>query len=158
MNFYLHVHLCIILLCYIYKHTSVEIKLELHRNILKFVYGITYKYEGMLAHSLDRFYVVTKFILPMMDDLKLSPINYDKDCKYLNDLDDNDDEQIKTNIKDLITYCAKRRPYMAFYRMQINTYNKTAHHILKNEVDLILPRFPAGRRRDESLVQWFQVL
>ena len=41
----------------------------------------------------------------MMYDLKLLPINYNKDCKYLNDLDDNDDKQIKTNIKDLITYC-----------------------------------------------------
>ena len=53
----------------------------------------------MLAHSFDRFYVVTKFILPMIDDLKLSPINYDKCCKYLNDLDDNDDEQIKKKHK-----------------------------------------------------------
>ena len=73
-------------------------------------------HEGMLAHSFDRFYVVTKFILPMMDNLKLSLINYDKDCKYLNDLDDDDNEQIKTNIKDFIIYCIKLRPYMAFYR------------------------------------------
>ena len=29
-------------------------------------------------------------------------------------LDDNDDEQIKINIKDLIIYCTKLRPYMAF--------------------------------------------
>ena len=40
----------------------------------------------------------------MMNDLKFSLINYDKYCKYLNDLDDNDDEKIKMNIKDLITY------------------------------------------------------
>ena len=71
-----------------------------------------------------------------MDDLKLSPINYDKDCKYLNNLDHNDNEQIKTNIKDLITYCVKLRPYMAFYKMQINACNKTAHHVLKNETDI----------------------
>ena len=58
----------------------------------------------MLAHSFAKFYVVTKFILPTIDVLKLSLINYDKGCKYLNDLDGNDDEQIKTNIKDLITY------------------------------------------------------
>ena len=100
----------------------------------------------MLAHLFDRFYVVTKFILPMMDDLKLSPIKYHKECKYLNDLDDFDNEQIKINIKDLTTYCAKLRPYMAFYKMQINSCNKTAHHILKNEVDLILPNFPEGRK------------
>ena len=64
----------IILLCISSKYSSVEIRLELQRNILKFGYGINYKYEGMLAHSFDRFYVVTKFILPTLDDLKLSPI------------------------------------------------------------------------------------
>ena len=39
----------------------------------------------MLAHSFDRFYVVTKFILPTLDDLRLSPIKYDKECNYLCD-------------------------------------------------------------------------
>ena len=71
-----------------------------------------------------------------MDDLKLSPINYDGECRYLENLDDNNNEEIKTHIK-MVTYCIKLRPYMAFYKMQINACNKTAHHILKNEVDLI---------------------
>ena len=52
----------------IYRYTSIEIKPELKKNILKFSYGINYKYEGMLAHSFDRFYVVTKFILPSFKD------------------------------------------------------------------------------------------
>ena len=30
---------------------------------------------------------------------------------------------------------------MAFYKMQIKAHNYTAHHILKNEADLILPKF-----------------
>ena len=30
------------------------------KNILKFGYGINYKYEGMLAHSFDRFYTKEK--------------------------------------------------------------------------------------------------
>ena len=66
----------------------------------------------MLAHSFDRFHVVTKFILPMMDDLKLSPIRYDEECNYLHYLDDKDNDQIKGNIRDLPSYCAKLRPYM----------------------------------------------
>ena len=103
----------------------------------------------MLAHLFDRFYVVTKFILPTMDDLKLSEIKYNKECKYLSDLDDN--EQIKTNIKDLLTYHAKLRPYMAFYKMQINAHDKTAHYILKNEVDLILPKFPEERQTKREI-------
>ena len=100
----------------------------------------------MLAHSFDRFYVVTKFILPIVDDLKLSPVKYNKECNYLHKLDDRDNNQVKENIGDLPSYCAKLRPYMAFYQMQINACNKTAHHILKNEVDLILPEFPKGRK------------
>ena len=52
----------------------------------------------MLAHLFDKFYVVTKFILPMIDDLKLSLIKYDKECKYLSDLDDNDNK-VKQTLK-----------------------------------------------------------
>ena len=54
--------------------TCIEIKPELERNILTFGYGINYKYEGMLAHSFNRFYAVTKFMLPMIGDLKFSKI------------------------------------------------------------------------------------
>ena len=110
----------------------------------------------MPAHSFDRFYAVTKFILPTMDDLKLSPIKYDKECNYLHNLDDKDNEQIKENIRDLLSYCVKLRPYMAFYKMQINAHYKTAHHILKNDVDVILPK--VGKVKEEFLVQLFQAL
>ena len=95
----------------------------------------------MLHHSFDKFYVVTKFILPMLDDLKWSLIEFDKDCKYIRKLDDQNDENIKWDIRGLLLYCAKLRPYMAFYEMQINSHNITAHHMLKNEVDLILQKF-----------------
>ena len=35
---------------------------------------------------------------------------------------------------------------MAFYKMQIKACNITVHHILKNEVDLILPKFYEGQK------------
>ena len=35
---------------------------------------------------------------------------------------------------------------MAFYKMQVKAHNITAHHILKNEVDLILPKFYEGQK------------
>ena len=41
---------------YIYQCTSIKIKLELKKNILNFGYGVTYKDEGMLLHSFDRFF------------------------------------------------------------------------------------------------------
>ena len=68
----------IISICCICRHTLFEIKPELQKNILKLGYGINYKYEGMLAYSFDRFYVVMKFILPTINDLKFSTIKYDE--------------------------------------------------------------------------------
>ena len=99
MEFYLYTNLFILLLYFIYKYSSVKIKPELQKNVFKFGYGINYKYEGMLAYSFHRFYVVTKFILPMMNDLKLSPIKYNKECNYLHNLDDKDNDQIKKKYK-----------------------------------------------------------
>ena len=61
----------------------IEIMPELKKNILKFGHGINCKYEGILSHSFDRFYVVTKFELPKVEDLKLTIISYDATCQYL---------------------------------------------------------------------------
>ena len=81
MKFYLYSVLNFI--CHFYQSTSTKIKLELKKNILNFAYGINYKYEGMLAHSFDRFYMVTKLILPSIGGLKFSTLNYDNSCAYL---------------------------------------------------------------------------
>ena len=116
MEFYFYISL-IILLCLSSRYSPVEIRLEVQKNILKFGYGINYKYEGMLANSFERFYVITKFILPTSNDVKLSPIRYDKECKNIRDLDDQDNDHIKQNIKALLLYCTKLRLYMAFYKM-----------------------------------------
>ena len=60
-----------------------EIMPELKKIILKFGYGINYKYERMLSHSFDRIYVLTKFELPKVEDLKLTMISYHSTCQYL---------------------------------------------------------------------------
>ena len=39
--------------------------------------------SGMLAHSFDKFYVVTKFILHTVNDLKFSTINFYETYDYL---------------------------------------------------------------------------
>ena len=41
---------------------------------------------------------------------------------------------------DLLALCKKIEPYVAYDRWQIKSYNDTAHNILKNETDLILPQ------------------
>ena len=85
----------------------------------------------MLAHSFDRFYVVTKFISPSIKDLKFSKLNYDSICTYLQ-VENGCTAETKKYILDLIAYCRKIKPSVDYYKQQIKSYNDTAHNILKN--------------------------
>ena len=64
--------------------SAVDIMPELKKNILNFGYGVNFKYEGMLSHSFDRFYIVTKFELPKTTDLKFMTFGFDFKCSYVN--------------------------------------------------------------------------
>ena len=68
----------------VYDSSAVDIMPELERNILNFGYGVNFKYEGMLSHSFDRFYVVAKYELPKVSDLTLTAIEFDLNCSHLN--------------------------------------------------------------------------
>ena len=57
--------------------------LELKKNVLNFRYRANFKHEGMLAHSFDTFYVVTKFEMPKIKDLKLTTFTSDFACRHL---------------------------------------------------------------------------
>ena len=118
---------------------SIQIKLELQRNILKFGYGINYKYVGMMVHSFDRFYIVTKFILPSIEDIKFSKLKYDNTCTYMNKeyAPNTDSRKYLTELK---TYCNKIGPFVSYYRKLINSYNITAHNISENKIKPLLPQ------------------
>ena len=102
--------------------------MELKRNVLKFCYGINCKYKGTLPHSFDRFYVMTKYELPKVEDLKFMTISYDSDCKYLDDAKSKKYYPIEL-IKEMKIYCAKIVPHIPFYKKQIDYYNQTTYKI-----------------------------
>ena len=109
---------------------GIKFNLELQKNILKFGYGINYKYEGMLAHSFDRFYIVTNFMLPSMGDIKFCKLNFDHTCTYMN----------KEYITELKTYCNTIKPFVTHYINLIKSYNTTIYNILENEISPLLPQ------------------
>ena len=138
-------HLFFSILCQFYLSTSTKIKPELKKNILNFGYGINYKYEGMLTHSFDRFYVVTKFTLPSIGDLKFSNLNYDNTCAYLDSKNAQNTETRKYML-DLRTFSKKIEPFVVYYKRLIRLYNNTAHDILENEINLLLPQIPRKQK------------
>ena len=121
-----------------YLSKGIKIRPELQRKILNFGYGINYKYEGMLAHSFGRFYVVTKFMLPSLKDIKFSRLNFDYTCAYMNK-EDAPNMDPRKYLTELNTYCNKIKPFVSYHSKLINSYNKTAHSILQNEIKPLLP-------------------
>ena len=117
---------------------SIKINPELQKNILKFGYGINYKYEGMLAHSIDRFYIVAKFMLPSMGDLKFSNLNFDHSWAHMNKKYTPNMDSSKYLAK-LKTYCNKMNPFVSHYSKLIKSSNVTVYNILTNEIRLLLP-------------------
>ena len=93
----------------------------------------------MLAHSFDRFYVVTKFMLPMIGDLKCSKLNFDNTCAYTENKFAQNTESRKYML-ELKAFCKKVRLFVTYYDKLINSYHNTTHNILEKEIKLLLPQ------------------
>ena len=92
----------------------------------------------MLGHSFDRFYVVAKFMLPMIGDLKFSKLNFDDTCAYTENKFAQNTESRKYML-ELKAFYNKVKPFVTYYDKLINSYNNTAHNILEKEIKLLLP-------------------
>ena len=86
---------------------------EIQKNIVKFGYGINYKYVGTLSHSFERFYVVTKFELPKVQYLQFTTRPYDKGCNHLNDGKSKGRYPLCL-IEEVKEYCVKIAPNIAY--------------------------------------------
>ena len=112
---------------------------ELKKNVLNFSYGANFKYEGILSHSFDRFYVVAKYEIPKIENLNLT-FSFDLTCNHLN-------ISKKSYLLRYIKHCRRIAPYIKFYKQQIEYYNQTTYNILQNEIELILHIFKDNSRK-----------
>ena len=116
---------------------------ELKKNVLNFGYSANFKYKGMLTHSFDRFYVVTKLEMPKIDDLKLTTFAFAFACKHV--MSD------RTFMQKYLKHCQRIVPYVRLYQKQVQYYNQTAYNILQNEINLILPTLNEPNRKKRFL-------
>ena len=123
---------------------AIDVMPELKKFVLNFRYGTNFKYEGMLTHSFDRFYVVAKYEIPKIENLKFTTFSFDLTCNHLN-------ISKKSYLLRYIRHCRRIAPYVKFYKQQIDYYNQTAYNILQNEIGLILPSFNNNNRMKRFL-------
>ena len=119
----------------------ISIMPELKHNELRFGYGVNFRYEGMLAHSFDRFYVVTKIEIPSVSDLNLTRFQFDFNCTHAHNPDGTRYKPNKSMKEKFIEYCTNIIPYMNLYKKQMDYYEKTVYNILEKDIGLILPKF-----------------
>ena len=124
---------------------AVDVMPGLKKNVLNFRYGANFKYEGMLTHSFDRFYVVAKYEIPKVENLKFTTFSFDLTCNHLN-------ISKKRYLLRYIRHCGRIAPYVKFYKQQIDYYNWTAYNILQNEIGLILPSFNSNNNRKKRFL------
>ena len=67
----------------VYGTSAVSIMPELKQNVLRFGYRVNFRYEGMLAHLFDRFYVVTRIEIPKVLDQNLTVFQFDYNCTHV---------------------------------------------------------------------------
>ena len=124
---------------------------ELQNNILKFGHGINYKYMGTISHSFDRFYVVTKFELPKVQDLQFTTMPYGKNCEHLENAKSKGGLTLGL-IDEIKTYCIKIAPCIQYYKKQIEYYNQTATDTMTYGIALMLPTFNKHERQEREII------
>ena len=111
--------LFLIILC-VYSTSAVSIMLELKCNVLRFGYGVNFRYEGMLSHSFDRFYVVTKIEIHKVLDLNLIMFQFDYNCSHVVNIEKDARFKIPSTIKEMFDlYCKNIVPYMYLYKNHV---------------------------------------
>ena len=104
----------------VYGTSAVSIMPEFKQNVLRFGYGVNFGYEGMLAHSFHRFYVVTRIEMPKVSDLNLTVFQLDYNCSHVAHIEKDTKSKNPSTIKDMFkVYCRNIIPYMYLYKHQV---------------------------------------
>ena len=133
--------LFLVLSVLVYGTSAVSIMPELKQNVLRFGYGVNFRYEGMLAHSFDRFYVVTRIEIPKVSDLNLTVFQFDYNCSHVAHIEKDTRFKVPDMIRDMFkVYCRNIIPYMYLYKHQVEYYENTVYNIRKRHRN-VLPKF-----------------
>ena len=84
-------------------------------------------------------------MLPTIEDLKFSKLNFDDTCAYMENKFAPNTESRKYML-ELKAFCNKVKPVVTYYDKLINSYNNTAHNILEKGVKLLLPQVKSKQK------------
>ena len=77
-----------------------QVSQDLDFNKLNMSFGINYKCNGLLHHNIDRVWVITKVVLPKLEEIFFPDIKFDPDCSFVRKLQ-NSRQAAKTEIESI---------------------------------------------------------
>ena len=103
---------------------------DMYFNHLNISLGINYKYNGLLYHNIDRVWVITKVVLPQLEDITFPYVKFDTDCSFVNKICDAN-PSVKTIIQSM---CKSMKPLITLIKQKEKFYEMAIHSILKEEI------------------------
>ena len=103
---------------------------DMYFNHLNISLGINYKYNGLLYHNIDRVWVITKVILPKLEDITFPDVKFDMDCSFVNKIH-NANPSVKTIIQSM---CKSMKPLITLIKQKEEFYEMAIQSILKEEI------------------------
>ena len=103
---------------------------DMYFNHLNISLGINYKYNGLLYHNIDRVWVVTKVILPKLEDITFPDVKFNADCSFVNKI-----RGATTPVKTIIqSMCKSMKPLITLIKQKEKFYEMAIQSILKEEI------------------------
>ena len=106
--------LFLIILC-LYSTSVVSIMTELKCNVLRFGYGVNFRYEGVLSLSFDRFYMVKKIEIPKVSDLNLTMFQFHYNCSHVVNIEKDTRFKILSKTKEMFDLYCKNKDLICIY-------------------------------------------
>ena len=112
--------------------SQVQISSDLFLNKLNMSYGINYKYNGLLHHNIHRVWIITKVVVPKLNDVKFPDIKFDPECTFLNQLKVN--HGASQHVNSLRSICQSMKPLITLLKQKELYYENAITNILKEEI------------------------
>ena len=95
-------------------------------------FGISYKYNGLLHHNIDRVWIVTKVAFPMLKEISFPDIAFDLDCPFVKSLKHS--KAAAQYVESIRSICRSMKPLIGLMKGKELYYENAISKILKEEI------------------------
>ena len=121
---------------------------DLYLKKLNKSFGINYKSNGLLHNNVERVWVVTKVVIPKLDDISFPDIEFDPDCQFTKRLN-NARHAVRYEIESI---CKSMKPLIKLLKQKEEFYVNAIAAILKEEIPRSLQGSVISQSRSSNQV------